>query len=106
MARGQKTGGRTKGTPNKATAAKAEAVAASGLTPLDYMLGVMRDEAMVFDVRLDAAKAAAPYVHPKLASVDMNADLNLKADDTITGLLARIASEGKRLATPDDEPTE
>ena len=32
--------------------------------------------------------------------LDLNADVNLKADDTITGLLARIATEGKRLATP------
>lgn len=33
-------------------------------------------------------------------------DATIKADDTITGLLARIASEGKRLATPsEDEPT-
>jgi hypothetical protein len=43
MAAGKKTGGRTKGTPNKATAAKAEEIAASGETPLDYMLRVMRD---------------------------------------------------------------
>lgn len=70
MALGQKTGGRAKGTPNKASVAKAEAVAASGLTPLDYMLSIMRDEAKMPDVRLDAAKAAAPYVHPKLAAVE------------------------------------
>ena len=108
MARGgsRAGAGRKAGTPNKASAERQAEVAASGLTPLDYMLSIMRDEDKVFDVRLDAAKAAAPYVHPKLASVDMNADLNLKADDTITGLLARIASEGKRLATPsEDEPT-
>jgi hypothetical protein len=44
MAIGKKTGGRKKGAPNKATAAKAAAIEASGLTPLDYMLSVMRDE--------------------------------------------------------------
>jgi len=38
-----KTGGRQKGTPNKATAAKQAEVAATGLTPLDHMLEVMRD---------------------------------------------------------------
>ncbi len=70
MALGQKTGGRTKGTPNKASAAKAEAIAASGLTPLDYMLQILRDEDLAFDARLDAAKAAAPYVHSKLAMID------------------------------------
>lgn len=62
--------GRRAGSPNKASAAKAAAVEASGLTPLDYMLEVMRDEDEPADVRLDAAKSAAPYVHPKLASVE------------------------------------
>lgn len=74
MAAGKKTGGREKGTPNKATAAKAEAIAASGLTPLDFMLSVLRDEANVLDVRLDAAKASAPYVHPKRAPVDSDGE--------------------------------
>ena len=44
---GNRTGnprGRPKGSPNKATAAKAAEVAASGLTPLDFMLSIMRDE--------------------------------------------------------------
>jgi hypothetical protein len=65
-------GGSRKGIPNKATAAKAAAIAASGLTPLDYLLKVMRDEAEQPDARRDAAKAAAPYVHPKLASVELS----------------------------------
>lgn len=61
--------GRPKGSPNKATAAKAAAIAASGLTPLDYLLDVMRNGIDPV-ARLDAAKAAAPYVHPKLQPVD------------------------------------
>lgn len=65
-----KTGGRVKGVPNKVTAAKLEAVAASGLTPMDFMLQVMRDETNELDCRLDAAKSVAPYVHPKLAPID------------------------------------
>jgi hypothetical protein len=74
MARGQKTGGRVKGTPNKATAAKEAEIAASGLTPLDFMLEVLRDTDRAFDARMDAAKAAAPYVHPKRAPVDSKGD--------------------------------
>lgn len=70
MAKGAKTGGRRKGTPNKASAAKAVEIAESGVTPLDFMLTVMRDPAKEFDVRLDAAKSAAPYVHPKLAAIE------------------------------------
>jgi len=69
MAAGQKTGGRKAGTPNKASAAKAAAIAASGLTPLDFMLSVMRDENAAPEVRLEAARSAAPYVHPRLSAV-------------------------------------
>ena len=69
---GRKTGGRKTGTPNRATAAKAAEIAASGVTPLEYMLSVMRAPTGTVEdaVRLDAAKAAAPYVHPRLSTVD------------------------------------
>ena len=62
--------GRKKGAPNKASAERQAKVAATGDTPLDYMLKVMRDESAAPDRRDDMAKAAAPYVHPKLAAVE------------------------------------
>ena len=40
----KKTGGRQKGTRNKLTAQREAEIAASGLTPLDYMLRILRDE--------------------------------------------------------------
>lgn len=72
MARGGKRegAGRRAGVPNKRTQETAERVEASGLTPLDYMLGIMRDETMTTESRFEAAKAAAPYVHAKLASIE------------------------------------
>ena len=70
MAKGKKSGGRQKGTPNKATAQRQREVAASGEVPLEYLLKVMRDEHASLEARFEAAKAAAPYVHPKLASVE------------------------------------
>ena len=39
------------------------------LTPLDYMLSIMRDPGATRHERLEAAGKAAPYCHPKLASV-------------------------------------
>ena len=80
MAVGKKTGGRQKGTPNKATvernlrAAKGlKAATLDGLLPLDVMMCRMKNEAlpngtMVADDQLAAAIAAAPYIHPKLAA--------------------------------------
>lgn len=62
--------GRKPGTPNKATTRRQEEIAASGITPLDYMLEVLRDEAAEPEQRNWAAQTAAPYVHPKLAAVE------------------------------------
>lgn len=61
--------GRKKGGVNRLTA-EAVAKGNDGLSPLDYMLAVLRDTKESPDRRLDAAKAAAPYVHPKRAPVD------------------------------------
>lgn len=71
MARGgsRPGAGRRKGVPNKATQERQKRVAATGITPLDYMLKVMRDDKADVSRRDDMAKAAAPYVHPKLASM-------------------------------------
>ena len=73
MAKGKKTGGRKRGTPNHITAerkAKLAEAQMAGLTPLDYMLGVLRDEDAKPEERMHAAVHAAPYIHPKLATID------------------------------------
>lgn len=68
--------GRKKGSPNKRTAEIAKAVEESGVTPLEYMLRIMRDEAEDPRARLNAAVSAAPYVHAKLSSVEMHATVS------------------------------
>lgn len=60
--------GRPKG-PSQKVARLREAVQ-SGLTPLEYLLGILRNEKASEAVRMDAAKSAAPYVHPKLANIE------------------------------------
>jgi hypothetical protein len=70
MATGRKTGGRKKGVPNKRKAALAALVAIEGETPKDFMLRVMRDTSRETTLRLDAAKAVAAYVHPRLANIE------------------------------------
>jgi hypothetical protein len=64
--------GRKPGVPNKRTAEKVAAVEASGLTPLDYMLSLLRDKNGTKEDRMWAAEKAAPYVHAKLAAVEMS----------------------------------
>ena len=66
--------GRPRGRRSSKTAQLLSAIEASGTTPLDYLLAVMRDLNQNMCVRLDAAKAAAPYVHPKLATTEIRGD--------------------------------
>ena len=62
--------GRQKGTRNRATAEARAAAEATGILPLNYMLSVMRD-ANAESKRRDAmAMAAAPYLHPKISTVE------------------------------------
>lgn len=62
--------GRKPGVHNRVTTRQRAAIEASGLTPLDYMLSVLRNEDAPPKDRMWAAEKAAPYVHPKLASVE------------------------------------
>lgn len=71
------------GAANKKTREIADALAASGLeTPLEFMLKVMRDELQEMGVRTDMAKSAAPYIHPRLSSIDakIEGDVGLKIE--------------------------
>jgi hypothetical protein len=68
--------GRTRGTPNKRSVALAQASETgilAGLTPLAFLLEIIRDPARDLRLRLDAAKAALPYCHQRLvAAEDVN----------------------------------
>jgi hypothetical protein len=77
-----KSGGRQKGAVDKI---KREAIlAAQGITPLDYMMMLVRaetppglDPAIARTretLRFEAAKAAAPYVHARLQAVTLGGD--------------------------------
>ncbi len=75
-----KRGGRQKGTPNKRNKRREAEVAAieEGLTPLQYMINTMRDKKASEAMRMDAAKAAAGYIHPKaVTTVNLDAKLNI-----------------------------
>lgn len=76
MARGgsRPNSGRPKGAVNRATAKARIEAEKSGILPLDFMLKIMRDERADRAERLDMAKAAAPYVHARLAAVTVGGD--------------------------------
>ena len=64
----KKVGGRKKGTRNKAGAKREAEIAASGKTPLQFLIDRMRNRKADMAERIDCAKAAAPYVHPRAAT--------------------------------------
>jgi hypothetical protein len=75
----RKGAGRKLGSATKRTREIANGAAEAGLTPLEYMLEVMRRDSDHEDpkvqvsreaLRFEAAKAAAPYIHPRLASIE------------------------------------
>lgn len=72
--------GRKVGSATAKTREVADAAAKGGVTPLEFMLSRMRDETAPIADRMDMAKAAAAYIHPKLSSVEANlsADISLR----------------------------
>jgi hypothetical protein len=76
----RKGAGRKAGSATKRTREIADKAAGEGITPLEYMLEVMRTEpgdnleprelAIAQTLRFEAAKAAAPYMHPRLAAIE------------------------------------
>ena len=70
----KKKRGRPKGSFNKASKAQIERVCADGGTsPLEYLASIYQNEAEDIRYRIDAAKAAAPYVHARLSSTEIKA---------------------------------
>tara|TARA_B100001287_G_scaffold66836_1_gene54642 strand:+ start:17651 stop:17923 length:273 start_codon:yes stop_codon:yes gene_type:complete len=66
--------GRPKGSFSKASKAQVARLTSGGkLSPLEYLASIYQNEAEDIRLRIDAAKAAAPYVHARLASTEVNA---------------------------------
>lgn len=91
MARGgaRPGAGRPAGAANKRTRAIADAALMEGLTPLEYMLDILRSEARSDAERFEAAKQAAPYVHPRLSAIEAD----VKGEMTYEERLKRLAGD-------------
>ena len=70
---GERRGGRQRGTPNKSTTLRNAAIAAAAsnpnVSPLEFLLSIMRDPHLPFELRIRVAQMAAPFVQPKPRSV-------------------------------------
>lgn len=94
MARGgaRPGAGRKQGSATKKTREIADKALADGITPLEYMLGLLRDERLSGDIRFEAAKAAAPFVHPRLSSVEARVDADVSLRPNLIEFVAPDAS--------------
>jgi hypothetical protein len=72
--------GRKPGSANTRTREVADAAAKDGITPLEYMLQILRDPEEEKAVRFDAAKAAAPYIHARLSAIEANVSVSNHED--------------------------
>jgi hypothetical protein len=80
----RKGSGRPPGSATRRTREIADKAMAEGITPLEFMLNIMRSEPADIEdprvlldalaMRFEAAKAAAPYIHPRLAAVEVSGD--------------------------------
>jgi hypothetical protein len=86
MARGRKTGGRKKGTRNRRTIAQQEVIA-SGTTPLEFLCAVYRDPKQSMTRRIEAAKAAAPYLHARFSPTIYTPPQDLLEQDNTINLV-------------------
>jgi len=66
--------GRPKGSKNKSMQERMAALIAGGETPLEYMLRVLRDPETESTRKDELSKAAAPYMHPRLAATEIKGD--------------------------------
>ena len=68
-----------KGSFSKASKAQIERVTSEGgLSPLEYLASIYQNAAEDQKLRIEAAKAAAPYVHARLASTEVKAALSAR----------------------------
>lgn len=101
----RKGAGRPAGVRNQLTEERQAAIAATGETPLDYMLRILRDPATDAQRRDAMAKAAAPYCHAQLSSIKHDGSLKLMrpealSDDELAGIAA--TSSHRTAETPAD----
>jgi len=73
--------GRKQGSATAKTREIADKAAEGGVTPLEFMLKIMRDETAERAERLDMAKAAAPYIHPRLSAVEAKVEVTEQVEE-------------------------
>lgn len=88
---GQRPGaGRPRGSVSRRSVDAVTQAMSAGITPVEYMLSIMRDESADPKRREWAAEKAAPYLHPRPAPVSRPIQIDLPDTSTVDGINAAI----------------
>jgi len=89
--------GRPKGSRNKRTEAQISKIEESGLTPLECFASIYQDDTKPESLRLQAAQAAAPFMHPRLSTSEVHtvSDEKRSIEDYSDEDLLKIIEGGK-----------
>ncbi len=98
----RKGAGRPKGAANRFSEDARAKAAAEGITPLEYFLSVLRDEDLDRLTRMDAGKAAAPFMHARLESVKHSGDAQNPVQ-TVTRIERNVIDPSQDVADTDAE---
>jgi hypothetical protein len=88
--------GRQKGTRNKKTVERAKLLAelkVDGTDPVSFFASILKNDTAPLDLRFAAAKELAPFVHPKLASVESRPG-GKSHEDRLEELQSMLSDEG------------
>jgi hypothetical protein len=77
-----------------------------GITPVEYMLAIMRDEDRDEKARAWAAEKAAPYIHPRPAPLARSIEIELPDTSTVQGVSEALIRITQAAATGQISPSE
>lgn len=78
--------GRKPGSVNRRNAEVIAEAIEAGITPVEFMLTIMRDEDADPKRREWAAEKAAPYLHPRPAPLERTVEIELPDTSTVAGI--------------------
>lgn len=98
--------GRPKGSLSTRHAEILSGAASEGVTPVEYMLSIMRDENADGKSRAWAAEKAAPFIHPRPAPIARSIQIALPDTATVEGIKAALMTITLAAASGQIAPSE
>ena len=98
--------GRPKGSLSRRHVELLAEAAAEGITPIEYMLQVLRDENAPEERRNWAAEKSAPYIHPRPQPIARCIEIALPDTSTVEGIKGALSVITAAAATGQIAPAE